>query len=121
MNRVSPANPLWVVAKGLNDAFVPSACSHALMTRTFSDVIGIPSLVRKSRAQPTESTPAGLSVPELVGALGSDVAVPCACANAAANEVASVAELPSAEVVLVVDVPSTPRPVGFTPNRLSIS
>ncbi len=119
MNRVSPAKPPCVVANGLNDAFVPSACSHAAIARTFSDVTGMLSFVRKSRAHCTESTPDRLSVPELVGTAALVAEVLCAFVSALANEPEpAVVGVPVA-VVLGSDVPSTP-PVDRVPNWLSI-
>jgi hypothetical protein len=106
---------------------------------TFSEVIGIPSLVRKSRAHPTESTPARFSEPELVGTLPSVVVVPVvvvpgiaaavvdvpwAWERASANELVPVVEPASvalgSDAVAVLDAPRTP-PAGVRPNWLLIS
>ncbi len=115
------------MANGLNEAFVPSACSHAVMAFTFSDVIGMFSLVRKSRAHWTESTPALFNEPELVGTLPEVAVVLCADARASANdpvlEVESApTEVGSEAVAVGSEAPSTPPGVVVpSPNWLWIS
>src|SRR5690348_15295942 len=81
LNLVAPGM-YCVVASGLNCARVPSACSHAAMARTFSDVCGRLSDERKSRAHCSREPPPDDDT-ALVAVVEEVAVVACAPSSAA--------------------------------------